>query len=143
VRENLQMATYATREVEPDAVLDQAVAMFPVLGDRLGQQAGTLSGGEQQMLALARAFAARPRLLMLDEISMGLAPLVTAQLFAAIREAAKGGLSMLLIEQYVDAALELADYGYVMEKGRILEMGEPADLRASDALSAAYLGVGA
>jgi branched-chain amino acid transport system ATP-binding protein len=80
---------------------------------------------------------------MLDEISMGLAPRVTQQLFDAIREAAKGGLSMLLIEQYVDAALELADYGYVMEKGRILDMGEPADLRASGALSAAYLGVSA
>jgi branched-chain amino acid transport system ATP-binding protein len=143
VRENLHMATYASRELDPAAMLDQAVAMFPVLGDRLGQLAGTLSGGEQQMLALARAFAARPRLLMLDEISMGLAPMVTAQLFAAIREAAKGGLSMLLIEQYVDAALELADYGYVMEKGRILDMGEPADLRASGSLNAAYLGVGA
>jgi branched-chain amino acid transport system ATP-binding protein len=141
VRENLQMATYATEVDDRDAMLDQAVAMFPVLGDRLSQQAGTLSGGEQQMLALARAFAARPKLLMLDEISMGLAPRVTQQLFGAIREAAEGGLSMLLIEQYVDAALELADYGYVMEKGRILDMGEPADLRASGALNAAYLGV--
>jgi branched-chain amino acid transport system ATP-binding protein len=117
--------------------------MFPVLGGRLSQVAGTLSGGEQQMLALARAFAARPKLLMLDEISMGLAPRVTQQLFDAIREAAKGGLSMLLIEQYVDAALELADYGYVMEKGTILDMGEPADLRASGSLNAAYLGIGA
>ncbi|HVW82108.1 MAG TPA: ABC transporter ATP-binding protein [Mycobacteriales bacterium] len=143
VRENLQMATYAQRKVDPQTMIDQAVAMFPVLGTRLGQVAGTLSGGEQQMLALARAFAARPKLLMLDEISMGLAPRVTQQLFDAIREAAKGGLSMLLIEQYVDAALELADYGYVMEKGTILDMGEPADLRASGALNAAYLGIGA
>jgi branched-chain amino acid transport system ATP-binding protein len=141
VRENLQMASYASRGMDSGALLDQAVEMFPVLGGRLGQQAGTLSGGEQQMLALARAFAAKPRLLLLDEISMGLAPMVTAQLFAAIREAARGGLSMLVIEQYVDAALDLADYGYVMEKGRILDMGEPADLRASGALSAAYLGV--
>jgi branched-chain amino acid transport system ATP-binding protein len=143
VRENLQMATYAQRKVDPDSMIDQAVEMFPVLGGRLGQVAGTLSGGEQQMLALARAFAARPRLLMLDEISMGLAPRVTQQLFDAIRVAAKGGLSMLLIEQYVDAALELADYGYVMEKGTILDMGEPADLRASGSLNAAYLGIGA
>ena len=143
VRENLQMATYATHDIDPDSMIDQAVAMFPVLGTRLAQLAGTLSGGEQQMLALARAFAARPKLLMLDEISMGLAPKVAAQLFAAIRQAAAGGLSMLLIEQYVDAALELADYGYVMEKGTILDMGEPADLRASGALSAAYLGVSA
>jgi branched-chain amino acid transport system ATP-binding protein len=143
VRENLQMATYSQRRVDPDSMIDQAVEMFPVLGGRLSQVAGTLSGGEQQMLALARAFAARPKLLMLDEISMGLAPRVTQQLFDAIREAAKGGLSMLLIEQYVDAALELADYGYVMEKGTILDMGEPADLRASGALNAAYLGIGA
>jgi branched-chain amino acid transport system ATP-binding protein len=92
---------------------------------------------------LARAFAAKPTLLMLDEISMGLAPMITAQLFAAIREAAEGGMSMLLIEQYVDAALELADYGYVMEKGTILDIGEPADLRASGSLNAAYLGIGA
>jgi branched-chain amino acid transport system ATP-binding protein len=143
VRENLQMATYSQRKGDPDSMIDQAVEMFPVLGGRLGQVAGTLSGGEQQMLALARAFAARPKLLMLDEISMGLAPRVTQQLFDAIRVAAKGGLSMLLIEQYVDAALELADYGYVMEKGTILDMGEPADLRASGSLNAAYLGIGA
>ncbi len=94
------------------------------------------------MLALARAFVARPRLLMLDEISMGLAPLVTAQLFDAIRRGAAAGISMLLVEQYVDAALELADYGYVLEKGRIVDMGEPADLRTSAALTAAYLGAG-
>jgi branched-chain amino acid transport system ATP-binding protein len=138
VAENLSMATYGGGTGNPD----QAVALFPVLGARLGQQAGTLSGGEQQMLALARAFVARPRLLMLDEISMGLAPLVTAQLFDAIRRGAAAGISMLLVEQYVDAALELADYGYVLEKGRIVDMGEPADLRTSAALTAAYLGAG-
>jgi branched-chain amino acid transport system ATP-binding protein len=143
VRENLRMAAYASRDLDEQALVDQAVAMFPALGDRLGQDAGTLSGGEQQMLSLARAFAARPRLLMLDEISMGLAPKVTGQLFAAIRAAAATGLSMLLIEQYVDAALDLADYGYVMEKGRVIDTGEPADLRASGSLNAAYLGVGA
>jgi branched-chain amino acid transport system ATP-binding protein len=143
VRENLQMATYSQRKGDPDSMIDQAVEMFPVLGGRLSQVAGTLSGGEQQMLALARAFAARPQLLMLDEISMGLAPKITESLFDAIRQAAAGGLAMLLIEQYVDAALSLADYGYVMEKGRIVDAGEPADLRASGALNAAYLGVGA
>jgi branched-chain amino acid transport system ATP-binding protein len=79
---------------------------------------------------------------MLDEISMGLAPLVTAQLFDGIRRAAAGGISMLVVEQYVDAALELADYGYVLEKGRVVDMGEPADLRESAALTAAYLGAG-
>jgi branched-chain amino acid transport system ATP-binding protein len=143
VRENLQMASYASSDLSGDAMVEQAVDRFPALGTRLGQQAGTLSGGEQQMLALARAFAARPQLLMLDEISMGLAPKITESLFDAIRQAAADGLAMLLIEQYVDAALDLADYGYVMEKGRILDMGEPSDLRSSGALSAAYLGVGA
>jgi branched-chain amino acid transport system ATP-binding protein len=140
VAENLSMATYAAGS-EPAAVLiEQAVDLFPALGGRLGQQAGTLSGGEQQMLALARAFVAHPTLLMLDEISMGLAPRITAQLFDAIRRGAEAGISMLLVEQYVDAALGLADYGYVLEKGRIVDTGEPCDLRASAALTAAYLG---
>jgi branched-chain amino acid transport system ATP-binding protein len=141
VAENLLMATYA-RATTADGVIDHAVALFPKLGDRLSQLAGTLSGGEQQILALARAFMARPLLLMLDEISMGLAPIITAQLFAAIRQAAAAGISMLLVEQYVDAALQLADYGYVLEKGRVVDMGEPADLRTSAALTAAYLGTG-
>jgi branched-chain amino acid transport system ATP-binding protein len=135
VAENLAMASNARNRV-----IDHAIEVFPVLGDRLNQLAGTLSGGEQQMLALARALVSRPRLLMLDEISMGLAPLITAQLFDTIRASAAGGTSMLLVEQYVDAALELADYAYVLEKGRIVDMGEPADLRASPALAEAYLG---
>jgi len=142
VAENLSMATYARMGGTPESMIDQAVALFPALGGRLPQLAGTLSGGEQQMLALARAFVARPRLLMLDEISMGLAPLITAQLFDAIRRGAAAGISMLLVEQYVDAALGLCDYGYVLEKGRIVDMGEPADLRTSAALTAAYLGTG-
>ena len=145
VAENLSMATYAghgTKTGRGGGLVDQAVELFPVLGQRLAQSAGTLSGGEQQMLALARAFIAKPRLLMLDEISMGLAPLVTAQLFETIRQGAAAGISMLIVEQYVDAALDLADYGYVLEKGRVVDMGEPADLRASSALTDAYLGAG-
>jgi branched-chain amino acid transport system ATP-binding protein len=141
VSENLEMASYA-RAADDGSVVDHAVDLFPVLGERLRQLAGTLSGGEQQMLALARAFAAEPQLLMLDEISMGLAPKITEQLFDTIRVAAKSGISMLLIEQYVDAALELADYCYVLEKGRIVDVGEAEDLRNSEALTAAYLGVG-
>ncbi|HLI54989.1 MAG TPA: ABC transporter ATP-binding protein [Acidimicrobiales bacterium] len=140
VAENLSMASYARVAGQSGSIIDQAVELFPVLGQRLSQQAGTLSGGEQQMLALARALVTRPRLLMLDEISMGLAPLVTAELFERIRSSAAAGTSMLLVEQYVDAALELADYAYVLEKGRIVDMGEPADLQSSAALTDAYLG---
>jgi branched-chain amino acid transport system ATP-binding protein len=150
VAENLEMANYggtsarsiskADRTTQDN--IDAAVEMFPVLGQRLQQLAGTLSGGEQQMLALARAFAAEPDLLMLDEISMGLAPAINEQLFEKIKTVAAGGISMLLIEQYVDAALDMADYCYVLEKGRIVDVGEPADLRTSEALTAAYLGAG-
>ncbi|MBV9872627.1 MAG: ABC transporter ATP-binding protein [Frankiaceae bacterium] len=143
VAENLEMATYALRgAADSRSVVEQALDMFPALRDRLRQAAGTLSGGEQQMLAMARAFAAGPELIMLDEISMGLAPKITEQLFDTIRTAAASGVSMLLIEQYVDAALELADYCYVLEKGRVVGVGQPEDLRDSDALAAAYLGAG-
>ncbi|HWC33333.1 MAG TPA: ABC transporter ATP-binding protein [Mycobacteriales bacterium] len=140
VGENLEMADYGRGGRAKGSAIEEAVAQFPALGNRLRQAAGTLSGGEQQMLALARAFAAGPQLLMLDEISMGLAPLVTEKLFAAIRDVAAAGVAMLLIEQYVDAALDIADYGYVLEKGRIVDMGDPGDLRSGDALAAAYLG---
>jgi branched-chain amino acid transport system ATP-binding protein len=121
------------------AGIDEATEMFPVLGNRLRQTAGSLSGGEQQMLALARAIMVRPRLLMVDEISMGLAPLVVGQLFEALRTLAATGTSLLLVEQYVETALELADYVYVMDKGIVVDVGEPNDMRASN-LAAAYLG---
>ncbi|HVT22425.1 MAG TPA: ABC transporter ATP-binding protein [Mycobacteriales bacterium] len=142
VSENLEMAAYGRGGAAgtTGSVIEQAVAAFPALGGRLKQLAGTLSGGEQQMLALARAFVARPELLMLDEISMGLAPKITEHLFEAIRTVAASGVGMLLIEQYVDAALDIADYGYVLEKGRIVDMGDAGDLRSGDALATAYLG---
>lgn len=139
VKENLLMADYALR-MATDAVAE-GIELFPALSSRLGQMAGTLSGGEQQMLAMARALIMRPRLLMLDEISMGLAPLIVSQLFAAVREMAERGVTILLVEQYVEAALELADYAYVLDKGRVGDVGEPGDLR-EEGLLTAYLGGG-
>jgi branched-chain amino acid transport system ATP-binding protein len=137
VQENLEMCVYAVGDdVDP---VGGAVARFPVLGQRLRLAAGSLSGGEQQMLALARALLSRPKLLMVDEISMGLAPIIVQQLFDTLRERAAAGTSLLLVEQYVDAALELADYVYVLEKGRIVDVGEPADVRQGGLVSA-YLG---
>jgi branched-chain amino acid transport system ATP-binding protein len=152
VRENLDMAAMAGgRGAGPGASgdgdhdgggsgsVDEATALFPVLGNRLRQTAGSLSGGEQQMLSLARAIMARPRLLLVDEISMGLAPIVVGQLFDALRALAAQGASLLLVEQYVEAALDLADYVYVLDKGSIVDVGEPNDMRAGN-LAAAYLG---
>jgi branched-chain amino acid transport system ATP-binding protein len=147
VRENLEMAAGVSVAGNGSGVgggdgsggIDEATEMFPVLGNRLRQTAGSLSGGEQQMLALARAIMVRPRLLMVDEISMGLAPIVVGHLFEALRALAATGASLLLVEQYVETALELADYVYVMDKGVIVDVGEPNDMRASN-LAAAYLG---
>ena len=144
VRENLEMAAEGGARRRAGSTgesggIDEATEMFPVLGNRLRQTAGSLSGGEQQMLALARAIMARPRLLMVDEISMGLAPIVVGHLFEALRKIAATGASLLLVEQYVETALELANYVYVMDKGVIVDVGEPNDMRASN-LAAAYLG---
>jgi branched-chain amino acid transport system ATP-binding protein len=137
VRENLLMAATAVDDaVDP---IEEGVALFPVLGTRLRQQSGSLSGGEQQMLALARALMARPKLLMVNEISMGLAPLIVGQLFEALRERAASGVSLLVVEQYVEAALSLSDYVYVMDKGSIVDVGEPSDMRQGS-LATAYLG---
>ena len=139
VRENLEMAATMATQDGPTEPIEEATELFPVLGTRLRQMAGSLSGGEQQMLALARAIMSRPRLLMVDEISMGLAPIVVGHLFDALRKIAASGASLLLVEQYVETALELADYVYVMDKGCIVDVGQPSDLR-SGSLAAAYLG---
>jgi branched-chain amino acid transport system ATP-binding protein len=137
VRENLEMAEAALEEsIDP---VTEGTALFPALAPRLRQLAGSMSGGEQQMLALARALMAKPKLLMVDEISMGLAPLIVGQLFDALRQRAEAGMSLLLVEQYVEAALGLADYVYVMDKGAIVDVGEPADMRHGS-LASAYLG---
>ena len=137
VQANLAMAR-ATAEPGLDLTA-RAVELFPQLGSRLEQLAGTLSGGEQQMLAMARALVAKPRLLMLDEISMGLAPIVVRQLFDAVRAMKESGATVLLVEQYVQAALQLADYVYVLDKGQVAEVGEPGDVRETG-LATSYLG---
>jgi branched-chain amino acid transport system ATP-binding protein len=131
------MADYALHMADNE--VQEGAKIFPALASRLEQLAGTLSGGEQQMLAMARALMMRPRLLMLDEISMGLAPLIVNQLFEAVRKLAERGVTILLVEQYVEAALELADYAYVLDKGRVVDVGEPGDLREAG-LASTYMG---
>jgi branched-chain amino acid transport system ATP-binding protein len=135
VRENL--VTFA--KAGADEALTRATEAFPVLAQRMSQRAGTLSGGEQQMLALARAYVTEPRVVLLDEVSMGLAPKIVDDIFAFIGLLARTGASLLLVEQYVSRALELADHVYVMSRGRITFNGPPADLDEENVL-AGYLG---
>jgi branched-chain amino acid transport system ATP-binding protein len=142
VAENLSMGAYARTDgagVAQD--LERVFGLFPRLQERAGQGAGTLSGGEQQMLAIGRALMSRPRLLLLDEPSMGLAPLAVQTIFETIRLIAGQGTTLLLVEQNARLALEASHRGYVLEGGRIVHQGDAADLLASPKVRAAYLGV--
>jgi branched-chain amino acid transport system ATP-binding protein len=141
VEENLEMGAF-TRADRRETVegLAMAMALFPRLGERRGQIAGTLSGGEQQMLAIARALMARPRLLLLDEPSLGLAPAVVEEIFERIEQINREGMSILLVEQNAQMALDVADYGYVLETGRIALRGPARDLASNATVQESYLG---
>jgi branched-chain amino acid transport system ATP-binding protein len=136
LRENLWMATY--RGMKLSDVEEAAYTRFPRLRGRRNQPAGTLSGGEQQMLAVARAITTRPSLLLLDELSMGLAPLIVEELYDAVRRIAKEGVSILVVEQFAKTVLGVADLAAIMVQGRVSKVGRPEELEAE--LQAAYLG---
>jgi branched-chain amino acid transport system ATP-binding protein len=141
VRENLDMGGYARRDKAGLAAdLERALGLFPRLQERIAQTAGTLSGGEQQMLAIGRALMARPRLILLDEPSMGLAPKLIQQIFSIIAEINEQGTTVLLVEQNAAQALKAADQAYVLETGEIVRSGSGAELAGDDSVRAAYLG---
>jgi branched-chain amino acid transport system ATP-binding protein len=137
VEENLRMWTYAAG-LPFSEVRRRAFDRFPRLEQRRDQRAGTMSGGEQQMLAMSRALVSEPSLLLLDEISMGLAPLIVAELYGLVRQFADDGITILLVEQFATQALKVADYAAIMSSGRIVSVGEPQDVAA--AVTEAYLG---
>ena len=136
VKENIRLQ--AARGAEDEAI-ERAVSAFPRLGERLGQLARTMSGGEQQMLALARAYVQRPRVVLLDEVSMGLAPRIVDEIFDFLRRLAAEGASLLIVEQYVTRALEVADHVYLLHKGQVSFAGEPSELDGEDLFSS-YVG---
>ena len=141
VRENLAMGAYVRRDGAAIAAdLERVYAHFPILADRRRQAAGTLSGGEQQMLAIGRALMARPRLILFDEPSLGLAPTVVETTFEIIADIRRAGTTVLMVEQNARLALRMADRGYVMESGRIVLSGAARNLLADDHVRAAYLG---
>ena len=141
VDENLSLGAYARNDKAEIATdREKVFGLFPRLKERMKQKGGTLSGGEQQMLAVARALITRPALLMMDEPSLGLAPLIVKMIFDIVRQINKAGTTVLLVEQNAKAALEVADYAYVLETGRITLQGPGKELLADDKVRSAYLG---
>lgn len=145
VADNIELGAYLFHRQRKRQLIDEGkeavYAMFPVLAKRAGQVAGTLSGGEQQMLAIARALMARPTLLLLDEPSMGLAPLIVRDIFRTIEQLHAGGTTILLVEQNARAALQVADYAYVLETGRVVLEGPARQLADDPKVKRAYLGI--
>jgi len=141
VHENLQLGAYRRGRAEADTTIGEVFALFPRLEERSGQIAGTLSGGEQQMLAIGRALMARPRLLMLDEPSLGLAPMLVVDIFNVIRDIGQRGVTVMLVEQNAAQALQLADRGYVLESGNVALRGTGKELLGDDRVRTAYLGL--
>ena len=141
VDENLRVGAVTRRDGDVGADLDRWYSTFPRLAERRGQEAGSMSGGEQQMLAIARAMMSRPKLVLLDEPSLGLAPLVTQELFRRLGEINReSGLTLLVVEQNANLALDIGHHGYVLESGRIVTSGSAEDLKGDEAVRKAYLG---
>lgn len=140
IEENLRMGAYLRHDAEVEADMESVYQRFPRLKERHRQLAGTLSGGEQQMLAMGRALLARPKLLLLDEPSMGLAPIMVDQIFQVVQDVSKQGVTVLLVEQNAHRALELADRAYVLESGEMVLSGASSDLLRDPQVQAAYLG---
>jgi len=141
VRENLLLGAYRRGRSEAEETFDEVFDLFPLLRERAGQTAGTLSGGEQQMLAIGRALMAKPRLLMLDEPSLGLAPMLVADIFEVVRDLRRRGLTVMLVEQNAVHALQLSDRGYVLENGNVVLEGTGEELLGDDRVRSAYLGL--
>jgi branched-chain amino acid transport system ATP-binding protein len=140
VEENLELGAFRVGRAQAASTFERVYALFPRLKERRKQLAGTLSGGEQQMLAMGRALMGAPKLLMLDEPSLGLAPIIVADIFRTIGELRSAGVSVLLVEQNAQAALKIADRAYVMELGEFILEGKASDIAANERVAASYLG---